>query len=416
MDFTLTEEQKQIKVLIKQFCQRELDIKRLKELSDIVTYAKTVEEVRTVKPMLEPYLDKLHEIGLRQLAVPEKYGGGGASFVTMEIAAEEVGYWAPTAEIWELVPLFFMAFGSLANCDNDTFPQEQKDMVFNLVMKNPRTILAASISEAESGTDPHFPYEQGGQVFAHKEGNEWVINGDKGFSTGAPLADIIMVNTRTDKEGPLSKSVTYFLVPRDTPGFSMSLNRVTGPSFLGNGQCHFDNVRISENNLLGNVGKGFNMLDAAIEAKFIIYSTFIGAAQKLYEEVREWAKQRRGGGKPIIEHGNIAERLGQMAIDIDMMRAYALRVAWESDQRLKNGAPINLYRSLGCQVAIKALTWRFCELASDIYGGVAGSPDLPLEGFTRLIYTLRTGGTPGNIQAIKASDVYDDRYNYMITS
>lgn len=416
MDFKLTEEQKQIKALIKDFCQRELNNKRLKDISDTVTYAKTVEEIRAVKPMLEPYLDKLHNTGLRELAVPEKYGGGGASFVTLEIAAEEVGYWAPTAEIWELVPLFWMAFGSLANCDNSTLPQEQKDAIFNLVMNNPRTIFAAAVSEAESGTDPHFPYEQGGQVFAHKEGNEWVINGDKGFSTGAPLADSIMVNTRSDKEGPLSKSVTYFLVPRDTPGFSMSLNRLTGSSFFGNGQCHFDNVRVSEDNMLGKQGKGFNMLDAAIEAKFIIYCTFIGAVQKLYEDVRVWAKQRKGGGKPIIEHGNIAERLGQMAIDIDMMRACALRVAWETDQRLKNRGPINLYRSLGCCVAIKALTWRFCELASDIYGGVAGSLELPLEGFTRLMYTLRTGGTPGTVQAIKCSDVYDDRYDYMLTS
>lgn len=416
MDFYLTEEQKQIKALIKDFCNRELDGKMLKEISDKVTFAKTEEEIRAVKPELDPILDKLHQTGLRQLAVPEKYGGGGASFVTLEIAAEEVGYWAPTADMWELMPLFWMAFAALANCDNDTIPEEHKDMVFNLIMKNPRTIVSAAISEAGSGTDPHHPYEQGGQVFAHKDGNEWVINGDKGFSTGAPVADVILVNTRTDKEGPLSKSVSYFLVPRNTPGLSMSLNKLTGPNFFGNGQCHFDNVRVSENNMVGNQGKGFIMLDTAIEAKFIIYSTFIGAVQKLYEEVREFAKQRIGGGKPIIEHGNIAERLGQMAIDIEMMRAYALRVAWESDQRLKNKAPVNLYHSLGCCVAIKELTWRFCELASDIYGGLAGSLELPLEGFTRLMFSLRTGGTPGNVQAIKCSEVFDDRYNYMFTN
>ncbi len=106
MAFSLNDEQKQIKALVKDFCDREIDPKRIKEIEDKVYNAKTCDEVRSVFP--RDLLEKLYEVGLRQLAIPEKYGGTApeeSGNITRAIAAEEMGYWSGGAAVLLATPL-----------------------------------------------------------------------------------------------------------------------------------------------------------------------------------------------------------------------------------------------------------------------------------------------------------------------
>ena len=93
MDFTLTEEQKQILALIKQFGQKEFQTKQFTDLVQAVTSANSIAEVRSYKPQVHALLDKLHDVGLRQIGVPTEYGGGGADIVTQMLVSEAFGYW-----------------------------------------------------------------------------------------------------------------------------------------------------------------------------------------------------------------------------------------------------------------------------------------------------------------------------------
>lgn len=407
MDFELTEEQKQMKVLIKDFCQREVDPKRMKELVDKATTAKTIEELRAIQPL--DLLEKLHEVGLHQLCVPAKYGGGDVTHcgnATRAVAAEEFGYWAEplarsVSKIWNLCSA--MAIGKSA--------EEQKDWFFSEFMEDHTMQLGAVVSEPSGATDIHLPYDEPGvamKTFAYKDGDEWVINGDKMFSHAGGVAGLIRVPARTDKHGPLSKSVTSFWVWKDTPGMTMIVNRMIIGELAGNVQTHFENVRVPEIQMIGEVNSGSGGVESyAFATKMVLWAELIGAARRLYEQIVEYAKERVQGGRPIIEHPNIAAMLGEIAVNLEATRSFLYRAAWECDQREKARAPLNMFWTQGVTYLFKKMGLQLCEVASEIYGGIGGSVDMPLESFVRHLYLLLAGGSTTNMNAIKCSMEYN---------
>ncbi len=304
MDFVLTEEQKQIKTLIRQFCKKELDVKQARELNDRAFLLTSIEELRAYKPV--ELLEKLNKVGLRQLTVPEKYGGGGAerSFVTRVVAAEEAGYSGEDGGMLLVWPWFGNAI--MAN----SLTEEQQDWYFSQFMDNHAMTMGGAISEEAGATDMHLPYDESSEVmktFAYKDGDEWVINGDKMFCSGGAVADLITVAVRTDKNGPVTESTNCFLVPTGIPGISQTLNRFSGVELCGNAQTYFDNVRLPESAVIGQVNKGYYcMIEAAMGYKWMMLVPFLGEIQRVYDDVEAYAKERVQGGKPIIQHSHIA--------------------------------------------------------------------------------------------------------------
>ncbi len=411
MDLKLTEEQRQIRRLVKEFCQREIDMKRINEIEDRVSMAETCEEVTAVFPW--DLLEKLHDVGLRQLAVPRKYGGtapeSGDYYVTQLIATEEMGYHAgPVAGL--LGNLYTYCSAPAHNPD-----EEQKAKFFADFMNNTRQFPAGTVSEPEGGTDPHIPYDEPGgtlKTFAYKDGDEWVINGNKMFCTGGAAADVIMVVCRTDKNGLLTRSLTAFYVPTGAPGVTRYLNRFVIAELGGNVQTYLDNVRVPEISMLGKVNKGYTMIHAAMAYKWMLLAGYLGEIRRMYDEVRTYARERLQGGKPIIQHSMVAAKLGEAGIDIEALRAFTYRLAWETDQKENHRVPLNVFWGQGYLNLMKRTGWRLAETANDVYGGIAKSVDLPLERFTRRMFLIASAGTPTGINAYKAGLDYDGRYNW----
>lgn len=407
MDFELTEEQKEIKSLIRQFAKRELDMKELKELTERALVAKDVEELRALQRW--DLLEKLHDVGLRQLCVPTKYGGGGVThggYVTRAIASEEAGYSMGSAG--RLLNTPWMVTASMAT---GPVTEEQRDWFFSQFMENHHMFVCGTVSEPGGATDIHLPYDgprANLNTFAYKDGNEWVINGDKMFSSGGGVSDLIQVATRTDKEAPISRAMTWFWVRKDTPGMEQEVNRLLGGELPGNVQTHYDDVRVPDSQRFGEVNNGSAVLDKLLSIKMLHFASMTGAARKLYEQVSDYAKQRIQGGKPIIEHSNIAAMLGEAAINLEATRAFVYRAAWENDQRELAGQPINLFWSLGVNSYCKKMAMRLCEVASEVYGGIGGSVDMPLEGFLRGLWVFLPGGSTVNMNAIKSCWWYND--------
>ncbi len=407
MDFELTEEQKQIKELVRDFAKREVDPKRMKELSDKVAAAKTIEELRAAQTL--DLVEKLHQVGLRQLAVPMRYGGGGVEpggNVTRTIAAEEAGYSMGLG--------FRELTGPWIVCKAIAGPnttEAQKEWFFSQYMDNHMMRVAGPVSEPAGATDIHLPYDVPGEsmrVSARKDGKEWVINGDKMFCSGGGVADLIMVAARTDKDGPVSKSVSFFWLYRDTPGVSMVINSMTIPELVGNVQTYFDNVRVPEDRLIAEVNTGYRIIKDIFATKWVHFAGFLGDAKRLYDQVVEYAKERVQGGRPIIQHSVIAHLLGDTAIKMEAARAFIYRAAWESDQREKYGGPINMFWTHGSFNIVKQLRWQLCAVASEVYGGIGGSMDMPLESFVRASFVFRAPGNTVSMNAIESSMAYND--------
>jgi alkylation response protein AidB-like acyl-CoA dehydrogenase len=189
---------------------------------------------------------------------------------------------------------------------------------------------------------------------------------------------------------------------------------MVGSSFGGNCQTHFDNVRVPEDHLIGQVNKGYAILEGFFETMFTAAAGELGGMQRLYEQTQDYATQRVGGGKPLIKHSSIAAKLGQIAIDLEALRGYVYRAAWETDQAEKHGTPgqrkVNLFWSQSAYAFCKQISWRFCEVATDVYGGMSGSMEFPLEGFMRHTFVGRAAGLTLNVELMRSCWDYNNRY------
>jgi alkylation response protein AidB-like acyl-CoA dehydrogenase len=415
MDFDFSEEQRHIMDSVRQFCLREVDQKHLEDLAEKTVAARTVQELRAAYPY--DLLEKLHTIGLRQLPIPMEYGGTAPENnvnLILTMVCEQAGYWGGAVNNLLMIPYLFLR----AIAANRYVTAEQKKWIFSRFISNPRFTIATSVGEPAGGTDIHLPYDEGGgsilKVTAHKDGNEWVLNGDKMYSSTCGAADLIMVAARTDKNAPVSKAMSFFWVPADADGLSITPNPMMILEFGGNCQTYYDNVRVPETHLIGEVNKGFSIIESYFEAHLPGVSGSLGIMQRVYEQMREYARQRVVGGKPLIRHSSIASKLGEMAVSMEAVRSLMYRSAWEMDQKEKSGGSAlgesNWFWFVASYSLFKQVSWRFCELATDIYGGMSASSELPISSFLRHIYYIRAAGLTVNAELLRAGWDYDGRY------
>jgi alkylation response protein AidB-like acyl-CoA dehydrogenase len=177
---------------------------------------------------------------------------------------------------------------------------------------------------------------------------------------------------------------------------------------MGNVQTNYDNVRVPEEHVIGKVNEGLEVARGVFETKWIHWASFLGAMQRLYDHMRDYAKQRVQGGKPIIQHPNVAYVLGEAAVDIEALRALIYKTARITDGYHDAGKRVDdLFWCEAVYNLWKRSGWRLCEIATDIYGGLSGSADMPLEAYVRCLVSLRAGGATTMINAIKCSMEYN---------
>ena len=178
-----------------------------------------------------------------------------------------------------------------------------------------------------------------------------------------------------------------FLVPAKTPGISVVRNNdIFLPHFLPNSVIHFEDVRVPVRYLVGEENKGWGyMWRGVYRQAFCTMSTLVGDAQALFEYVRDFTKQRIGGGKPIIEHGNVGPLVTEMAIIIEAARLLCLSGCWRLDQQHNAGGEqgaagmsfvIDTTRSYVLQAMV-----RIGQLAAEVLGGLGATGEAPLEAF-----------------------------------
>ena len=267
--------------------------------------------------------------GLRQAPCAPEHGGDSTDYLTdvvmlEEIAAADVGASVVLAQQWK----FLQMIREMATPD-------QGERWLRRLADNPRGLLAASFSEPHAGSDNMLPFDGPGagmQTFARRVEGGYVINGMKHFISNANRADVIICFARTDADGPLASSVTAFLVAADTPGVRIGrVHDKCGERIANNAEIFYDDVMVRDEDVLGTVGNGLSDVARLLRgSNMYAGACALGVARECYDRTVTWCHERVQGGKPIIEHENVASYLADMYLNVDVARTYLWRAAWQA--------------------------------------------------------------------------------------
>lgn len=322
------------------------------------------------------------DTGFWYLMVPEQYGGMGLSLLAQAVILEQFMYCA--------VPF---PFATVANILYECKGSQVERFLKPVIEGEKNTCFAQT--EPNAGSDP------GGmmQTRAVKDGKHWVINGTKMWISGAAQSDFIMLQAVTDAEKRQRGGITMFLVDRHNPG--VHIDEAGIQTWLGPTPAqyvvHFEDCRVPEEDVLGDVGKGFSLGQRwlTIHDRLLRGPYALGKMQRALDMSVEWAKQRVTFGKPIAERQAIQWKLVDMHIDIQALRSMTYEIA----ARASNGEDVRAEAAL---VKLCSGEWgtRTLDQAIQIHAAMGESLELPLTLFYRLLRHAQIGGGTSEIQRV----------------
>lgn len=330
----------------------------------------------------------LGELGLMGVLVPENYGGSGFGYYEYAAAIEEL------AKVCGSVGLSMAAHNSLCTGHILQFGNEIQKERWLPKLATAEWIGAWGLTEANTGSDALRM-----QCVAHKDGNEWVLNGAKNWITHGISGDIAVVLART---GDLldSHGITSFVVERGTPGFSggKKENKL-GMRASETAEMIFEDCRIPEENILGNIGDGFIQAMKVLDGgRISIAALSLGIAKGAYEAALKYSKEREQFGQPISNFQAIAFKLADMATKIE---AAELLIQESCDLKDK-GKNVNKVSAMAKYYASEVSVYCANE-AVQIYGGYGYTKDFPVEKFYRDCKLCTIGEGTSEIQKLVIS-------------
>jgi alkylation response protein AidB-like acyl-CoA dehydrogenase len=370
MDFKIPDELKQIQMLVRRFVREELQpLEQLVEERD-----EFPEELR------KPLINRSIELGIRNMAVPERYGGGGLGVLAQVLASEESGW---TSEAITQGLLLGGDGGTL-----DVASEKQRQQYFLPSLRGDKELCSAW-TEPDAGGDA-----AGIKTHAVKEGNGWVINGTKHFSTNADRAQFFIVGAVTNATSRKSDRFTQFIVDRETAGFSIGAYQpMMGRHGLHSYELVFQECYVPDENVLGEVGGGLrNQLAGFGAGRLLMGARMIGTADRALEMSLEQAKRRQTFGQLLATRQAVQWMLVDMSIDIHATRMMTYHAAWEIEQGI--GARARQSRQAMIKLFATNMACRALDNAIQIHGGMGYSRMLPLERMYRDIRLFRIAEGP----------------------
>jgi alkylation response protein AidB-like acyl-CoA dehydrogenase len=354
MQFQLTEDQKMMQKMAREFAEKEL--------------APGVEERDEHEKFSRELYDKMAELGFTSICFPEQYGGVGGDLLSYILAVEELskvddGYGITLSATVSLCAWPIYAFGS----------EEQKQKFLTPLIEGTK-MGAFGLTEANAGTDAASQ-----QSVAVLDGDHYILNGSKMFITNAGEAEVYVVFAMTDKSKGV-KGISAFILEKGTPGFTFGKKEhKLGIRSSQTMELVFQDVKIPKENLLGKEGDGFKIAMATLDGGRIgVAAQALGIAQAALDHAVKYSKERVQFGKPIAANQAIAFMLADMATKVEAARLLTYRAAYLKDQGLpysKEAAMAKMYAS----DAAMAVTTD----AVQIFGGYGYSREYPVERLMR---------------------------------
>lgn len=350
MRFDLTDEQKLVRETSREFATRELE----------PIAAELDREHRYPADMVA----KLAEMGLMGVAIPDEYGGGGMDYVSYVVAMEEISAACAGTGV-------IMSVNNSLVCDpilKYGTDKQKKEILTPLALGD--KLGCFGLTEPAAGSDASKI-----RTTAVRDGDSWVLNGEKNFITNAPQADWAIIFAYTDKEQQ-HRGISTFLVPKELEGYSTGpMEKKLGIRASHSSSIHLEDCRIPADYLLGEVGQGFKVAMTTLDAGRIgIASQALGIAKAALRESVAYAKERKAFGGTIANLQAIQFMLADMATRLDAARLLTLNAAYLKDQ----GQRYSKASAMAKLFAAEAAMW-ITTKAIQVHGGYGYLEDFAAE-------------------------------------
>ena len=375
MDFEVPGEVRQIRRTVDEFIEREiepLEAEYDRFLGEDAE-AEMVDGTGTDYRLRDEFMELWREIrersveaGIYTMHMPESVGGGGLDILPFTVLVEHIENRNPDgfhSLIWDTGTVTEM----LLPAYEDDY---QREAYFEPVM-NGEKLSAFALSEPGHGSDATFM-----ETTAERDGTEWVIDGEKAFISKGAVADFLMVHARTAGQPGDVSGITSFLVDAENPGVSVTkVQRPMGGQPGRQAILSFDDCRVDEAQVLGEVGEGFSQLIGWIGAgRLTIPASAVGRCQWMLDRSVEYAAERETFGTPIGERQGVRFQLAEAATDIEQTRWLYRYAAWKADRDERVVKEQSMAKLRGARL------WNdVADVAVQVHGGAGFMRSLPFE-------------------------------------
>ena len=304
------------------------------------------------------------EMGLLRMPFPEDYEGLGGNAIDMVIIAEELA-----RKSFD----FFSAYGGTTFCGMNVLKngsESQKRYWIPKLLSGEKK-MTVSISEPDAGSDAGAM-----RTTARRDGNHWVINGQKLWSTGAGASNnVINLYAKTDTKAPYRKGISLFLVDNDQPGVKLRKLDMLGRRCVGTYEIFFDDVRIPDDRLVGGENKGWECMLSGLQIERITAAAgYCGCAQAAVDLALQYAKDRKQFGRPIGTFQAIAHMLADMQTEVEAARTLMWRAAWMVSKGREALREISMAKLLSSETAAKV-----ANMGMQIFGAYGYNMDFDMQ-------------------------------------
>jgi alkylation response protein AidB-like acyl-CoA dehydrogenase len=354
MNLHFTEEQEMMRKMVREFAENE-----------IAPFVERMERGEFPRPIIE----KMAELGLMGITIPEQYGGAGMDFTSYIIAIHEI------SKVSATVGVILSVHTSVGTNPILYFGTEEQKKKYVPKLASGEYLGAFCLTEPGAGSDAASL-----KTTAIRRGDHYVLNGSKVFITNGGEADTYIVFARTNPEEKGSKGISAFIVEKNTPGLIIGKDeKKMGLHGSRTVQLSFEEMEVPAENLLGEEGQGFKIAMANLDVGRIgIAAQSLGIAEAALEHAIAYAKERIQFGKPIAEQQGIAFKLADMAANVEAAKLLVYHAASLRSQ----GLPCSKEASMAKLFASKTAMDNAIE-AIQIFGGNGYTRDYPVERFFR---------------------------------
>jgi butyryl-CoA dehydrogenase len=376
MDFELSEEQTLFRELVHDFVAKE-----------VKPLARETDERAEFN---WPAVRKMGPLGLLGLEVPEAYGGADVGAVSAAIAIEELG-WGCGSTALAISAHNGLALGPIIRYGTE----EQKQAWLPALSQGRGRLACLGLTEPDAGSD----LQGGVRTAAVKEGDSWIIDGNKMWLTNASVSDLMVILCRTDPAGG-SRSLSLILVPTDSEGVTIGpAEKKMGLKGSPTHAVNLDGVQVPLDNVLGDEGRGLQQTLATLDSGRIgIGALAVGLAQAAFEEAVNYARERQAFGRRIAEHQAIQWMLADAATEIHAARLMVYQAAW-----LKQLGRAYTREAAMAKLFATEMSERVCRNAIQIHGGYGYSQEYPVERIYRDTRLMTIGEGTSEIQRMVIS-------------